>query len=89
METVVVRVVFDGQIHPVTHEFDVPVDGFLRDLDLLGQFAAVRVIAGPNPFKDFVNPVERGAIEVAVCPQTFFSHVPVDVPPLSLMSSQR
>ena len=85
---VVMRVVFDWQVHPVAHEIDVPKNGLFGHFDLLGELAAVGVIASPNPFEDFVNPVKRGAIEVAVRPQTFFSHVPVDVPPLPVMSSQ-
>lgn len=83
------RVVFNGKVHAILHELDVAMDCFLRDFDFLRQFPPVRIIARADSLEDSVNAMKRGAIQVAVCSQTFLGHGTVDGPPLLLMSSHK
>ena len=53
MESVAPKIELNRQIHPVTHEIDITLDGLGRYLQIKGQLGAIRETVA---FESFVNP---------------------------------
>ena len=59
-------IVFDRKAEPVAHEVDVALDGFGRNLQFVGQLAAIRERSGPELFMESQHPLQwRPGVEVA------------------------
>jgi hypothetical protein len=73
-------VVGNGQIHAVSHEVDVTLDGFRGDLNIIGQTCPVWPISRLNGAEYPVHPIQGRAREetpaVATTESTWTHHVP-------------